>query len=65
MKPYNIKVTGVYPGATYTDSWSGTGVEPARIMKPSDVADTVLQITKLSPQAVVEDVVIRPVLGDL
>ncbi len=65
MKPYGIKVTGVYPGATYTDSWSGSGVDPNRIMKPSDIADTILQITKLSPQAVVEDLVIRPLLGDL
>ena len=65
MKPHNIKVTGIYPGAVYTDSWSESGVSPERIMKTSDIADTVLQITKLSPQAVVEDVVIRPILGDL
>ena len=65
MKPYNIKVTGIYPGAAYTDSWSGSGVDPGRLMKPSDIADTILQITKLSPQAVVEELVIRPILGDL
>jgi len=65
MKPYGIKVTGIYPGAIYTDSWSGSGVDPNRIMKPSDIADTILQISKLSPQAVVEDLVIRPLLGDL
>jgi short-subunit dehydrogenase len=65
MKPYGIKVTGIYPGAIYTDSWSGSGVDPNRIMKPSDIAETILQITKLSPQALVEDLVIRPLLGDL
>jgi short-subunit dehydrogenase len=65
MKPYNIKVTGIYPGAIYTDSWSGSGIDPDRIMKPSDIADTIFQITKLSPQALVEDLVIRPLLGDL
>ncbi|MDP4130510.1 MAG: SDR family oxidoreductase [Bacteroidota bacterium] len=65
MKPYGIKVTGIYPGAIYTDSWAGSGVDPNRIMKPSDIADTILQISKLSPQAVVEDLVIRPLLGDL
>jgi short-subunit dehydrogenase len=65
MKPYGIKVTGIYPGAVYTDSWSATDVHPNRIMKPSDIADTILQITKLSPQAVVEDLVIRPLLGDV
>ena len=28
LKPYNIKVTAVYPGAVYTSSWEGSGVEP-------------------------------------
>jgi short-subunit dehydrogenase len=65
LKPYSVKVTCIYPGAVYTDSWSGSGVEPDRIMKPSDIADTVVQISKLSPQALVEDIVIRPLAGDL
>jgi short-subunit dehydrogenase len=65
LKPYSIKVTGIYPGAVYTDSWSDSGVEPGRIMKPADIADTIVQISKLSPQAVVEELVIRPLAGDL
>jgi short-subunit dehydrogenase len=65
LKPYSIKVTCIYPGAVYTDSWAAAGISPDRIMKPSDIADTVVQITKLSPQAVVEDLVIRPLAGDL
>ena len=65
LKPYSIKVSCIYPGAVYTDSWASTGVSPGRIMKPSDIADTIVQISKLSPQAVVEDVIIRPLLGDL
>jgi NADP-dependent 3-hydroxy acid dehydrogenase YdfG len=65
MKPYSIKVTCIYPGAVYTDSWADSGVRPDRIMKPSDIASTIVQISKLSPQAVVEDLVIRPLAGDL
>lgn len=65
LKSYSIKVTCIYPGAVYTDSWAASGVEPGRIMKPSDIADTIVQIAKLSPQAVVEDLVIRPLAGDL
>ena len=65
LKPYAIKVTGIYPGAVYTDAWSASGVEPGRIMKPSDIADMIVQIAKLSPQAVVEELVIRPLAGDL
>jgi short-subunit dehydrogenase len=65
LKPYQIKVTCIYPGAVYTDSWAASGVEPNRIMKPSDIAATIVQIAKLSPQAVVEELVIRPLAGDL
>ena len=65
LKPYSIKVTCIYPGAVYTDSWAASGVEPSRIMKPEDIADTIIQISKLSPQAVVEELVIRPLKGDL
>jgi short-subunit dehydrogenase len=65
LKPYSIKVTCIYPGAVYTDSWAGSGVEPGRIMKASDIASTVVQISKLSPQALVEELVIRPLAGDL
>jgi short-subunit dehydrogenase len=65
LKPYSIKVTCVYPGAVYTDSWAAAGISAGRIMKATDIADTVVQISKLSPQAVVEDLVIRPLLGDL
>jgi NADP-dependent 3-hydroxy acid dehydrogenase YdfG len=34
-------------------------------MKPADIADTVLHISKLSHQALVEELVIRPLMGDL
>lgn len=65
MKPYNIKVTAVYPGAVYTDSWKDSGIEPKRIMEAEDIAETIYQLTNLSPQACVEDVIIRPLAGDL
>jgi short-subunit dehydrogenase len=65
LKPFSIKVTCIYPGAVYTDSWAGSGVKPERVLKSSDIAETIVQISKLSPQAVVEDLVIRPLLGDL
>ncbi|MBN8837039.1 MAG: SDR family oxidoreductase [Sphingobacteriia bacterium] len=65
LKPFNIKVTSVMPGAVYTDSWNGSGVDENRIMKPSDIAQMVHAAAKLSPQACVEEIVIRPQLGDL
>lgn len=65
MKPFGIKVCGVYPGATMSNSWAGSGVEPERIMEADDVAKMVYAATNLSAQAVMEDIVIRPQLGDL
>lgn len=65
MKPHGIKVTAVYPGAVLTDSWAGSGVDPHRIMESGDIARMIVAAAGLSPQATVEDIVIRPQLGDL
>lgn len=65
MKPHGIKVTSVYPGAAYTDSWAGSGVDPHRIMTAADVAEMVYTASRLSPQATVEEILLRPQLGDL
>lgn len=65
MKPHGIKVTSVYPGAAYTDSWAGSGIDPQRIMTAADVAEMVYTASRLSPQATVEEILLRPQLGDL
>jgi NADP-dependent 3-hydroxy acid dehydrogenase YdfG len=65
MKPHGIKVTGVYPGAAYTDSWAAAGVDPKRLMEANDIADMVFAASQLSPQACVEEIILRPQLGDL
>jgi len=65
LKSYFIKVTAVYPGAAYTDSWIGSGVDEKRIMEAQDIADMVYAASQLSPQATVEDIILRPQLGDI
>lgn len=65
LKEQGIKVTAVIPGAVYTDSWKGSGVSEARIMETEDLTKMIFAATQLSPQAVVEDIVLRPQLGDL
>jgi short-subunit dehydrogenase len=65
MKPHGIKVTAVYPGAAYTDSWAATGIDAKRFMETNDVANMVYAASQLSPQACVEDIILRPQLGDL
>ncbi|MEO6070137.1 MAG: SDR family oxidoreductase [Chitinophagaceae bacterium] len=64
LMPHGVKVTAVIPGAVYTDSWAGF-VEEERIIKAEDVALMMYAASRLSPQAVVEDIVLRPQLGDL
>ena len=65
MKPHGIKVTHVLPGAAYTNSWSGSGIDPKRIMEAADVAKMVYAAAQLSPHACVEEIILRPQLGDL
>jgi short-subunit dehydrogenase len=60
-----IKVTAISPGAVWTNSWSGSGVAPERIMKAADVAEILWTTYNLSAQATVEHIVLRPQLGDL
>jgi short-subunit dehydrogenase len=65
LQPYGIKVTAIIPGAAYTDSWKESGVSEQRLMEADDIAKTIYHATLLSPQAVVEEIILRPQLGDL
>lgn len=65
LKSYNVKVTTVFPGAVYTDSWASSGIDKKRFMEASDIADMIFVASHLSPQACVEDIIIRPQLGDI
>lgn len=65
MKPHGIKVTSVMPGATWSASWAGADFPADRLMPPEDVAEAVVSATRLGPSSVVEEIVIRPQLGDL
>ncbi|MCE6989079.1 SDR family oxidoreductase [Dyadobacter sp. CY323] len=65
MKPYHVKVTAVLPGATLTDSWKGTDLPEERFIDVKDVSEAIWSTYSLSPRAVVEEILIRPQLGDL
>lgn len=62
---FGIKVTAVFPGAVLTDSWGDFDNSQNRIMVVDDIVNMIFAASQLSPQAVVEDIVIRPLLGDL
>lgn len=65
LKPTGVRVCCVMPGGTESPSWDGSGVESARLMAAEDVARAFLDIYRLSRRTVVEEIVLRPQLGDL
>lgn len=65
MKGHGIKVTSVFPGAVLTDSWGDFDNSSKRIMEASDISKMVFACSQLSVSACVEEILIRPQLGDL
>lgn len=65
MKPHGVRVTSILPGATYTASWEGVDIPQERFMKAEDIADAIYACHALSPHTVVEEIVLRPQLGDI
>jgi short-subunit dehydrogenase len=65
LKSFNIRVTAVMPGATRTASWDGTELPDERFMPSEDVAETIFAAYKVSGRSVVEEIVMRPQLGDI
>ncbi|MBI4625334.1 MAG: SDR family oxidoreductase [Verrucomicrobia bacterium] len=64
-KNAGIRVCCVHPGATWSPSWVGSGVAEERIMPAEDVARAFLDVWRLSRRTVVEEIVLRPQLGDV
>ncbi|MGA1666340.1 MAG: SDR family oxidoreductase [Bacteroidia bacterium] len=60
-----IAVTAILPGAVYTDSWAGSPWPEERLMPASDVAAAVLHAYHSSPRTVLEEILMRPLKGDL
>lgn len=55
-----IRVCCVYPGATESPSWEGSGVDLAKLMSANDVADVFVDAYQLSRRSMLEDIVLRP-----
>lgn len=65
LKDKGVRVCTVYPGATVSPSWEGSGVDWDRMMPTADVARAFYDLYRLSRRTVVEDIVLRPLGGDL
>jgi short-subunit dehydrogenase len=65
FKDKGVRVCCVHPGATVSPSWKGSGVPAKRMMPSEDVAQAFLALYNMTRRTVVEEVVLRPQLGDL
>lgn len=65
MKDKGIRVTSILPGATWSNSWKGVDLPESRLMHANDIAIAVWGAWQMSDAAVLEELVVRPQLGDL
>ncbi len=64
-KGTGVRVCCVHPGATWSPSWSASGIKEERIMPAEDVARAFLDVWRMSRRTVIEEIVLRPEQGDL
>jgi short-subunit dehydrogenase len=65
LKDQGIRVTAILPGATWSASWAGIELPEDRLMQAADVAKALWNAYELSDNAVIEELIIRPQLGDI
>lgn len=67
LREYNIRVMDVYPGATKTPIWPNEALEKYsdRMMSPDEIAKFIYNAYAVNSNMVAEELVIRPMKGDL
>lgn len=62
VREYNVKVAAVCPGSVDTEFFTTAGVQKTgtRLLTPSDVAEVVMTIINLPPNALLSEVDLRP-----
>ena len=65
LKTQGIKVTAVLPGATLTPAWDGVNLPDSRFIPAEDIANTIFSAYMMSTSTVIEEILIRPQLGDI
>ena len=65
LMPAGVKVTAVLPGSTLTGSWEGTTLPASRFVDPDDVARAVIACLTMTAGANVDEIIIRPLKGDI
>lgn len=65
LKPHGVRVTSILPGATFTNSWAGVELPTERFIASDDIAEVIWTANALPATTVLEEIVMRPQLGDL
>lgn len=67
VRKYNIRIINVIPGATNTPIWSNEKRQKfgERMMSPAEVAQVVVWLYLQKGTLVTEEIIIKPILGDL
>ena len=65
LKPHHVRVTSILPGATLTNSWAGVELPAERFIAPEDIAQVVWTAHSLPDSTVLEEILMRPMLGGL
>jgi short-subunit dehydrogenase len=60
-----IAVSSILPGATLTDSWAGSELPESRFMKTSSISDALWFAWSNRENCVLEEILLRPRLGDI
>jgi 3-oxoacyl-[acyl-carrier protein] reductase len=60
LRGHNIRVSVICPGSTNTDLSPHAGKDPAKMLKPEDVAHAVEMLVTQSPQSFVSEIILRP-----
>jgi len=66
-RKHGVRVIGIIPGATETEIWHEEQRKQYhdRMMQPEDVAQAILAALRLPSRAVVEEIILRPIQGDI
>jgi short-subunit dehydrogenase len=65
MQQHQVKVTTLLPGSTFTESWKGSNLSPDKFVSPEDIAAAIISAYNMSAGANVDEIVIKPVSGQL
>lgn len=65
MKEFGIRVISIMPGAVRTPSWDAAELPDERFIPVEDISSLVWNAYAMSERTVIEDIVVRPFLGDI